>query len=144
MNDQPTNDYQLAWNMPWVIRYEIKRYLAFPYIRLMFFIQGIPWGNRWKIWSMPIIQRYLGSRINLGYGIALRSWHSTNPLTPNHPVVLATRTADAAIEIGEDTGMTGSTIVSAEHIRIGNRVLVGANAVIIDTDFHPHALSKRP
>jgi len=33
--------------------------------------------------------------------------------------------------------MTGATVVAAERIEIGQRVLVGANAVIVDTDFHP-------
>jgi acetyltransferase-like isoleucine patch superfamily enzyme len=86
---------------------------------------------------MPIIQRYRGSRINLGNGLTLRSWYSTNPLAPNHPVVLATRTAHAVIHVGVDCGLTGATLVAAERIEIGDRVAVGANATIVDTDFHP-------
>ena len=33
--------------------------------------------------------------------------------------------------------MTGATIVAAERIEIGDRVFLGANATIVDTDFHP-------
>ena len=33
--------------------------------------------------------------------------------------------------------MTGGIICAAEKITIGNRVIVGANASLIDTDFHP-------
>jgi acetyltransferase-like isoleucine patch superfamily enzyme len=124
-------------NMPWVAAYELRRLAALPFIRLMFSLNGIAWGRRWRIWGMPIIQRYPGSRIQLGDGLMLRSWRSTNPLVPVHPVVLATRSSEAVIHVGEDAGMTGATLVAAERIEIGNRVFLGANCVIVDTDFHP-------
>lgn len=127
----------LARQMPWAIGYEVCRVAALPFIRLMFAIHGIPWGRRWRVWGMPMIQRYGGSRIQLGDGLQLRSWRSTNPLTPSHPVVLATRSPGAEIVVGEDVGMTGATLVAVERIQIGARVVIGANAVILDTDFHP-------
>jgi acetyltransferase-like isoleucine patch superfamily enzyme len=39
--------------------------------------------------------------------------------------------------------MTGATLVAAEWIEIGDRVFVGANCVIVDTDFHPLDPSAR-
>jgi acetyltransferase-like isoleucine patch superfamily enzyme len=128
---------QQARNMPWAAGYEIRRFLTYPYIRLLFAINGITWGRNWHIWGMPIIQRYRGSTINIGEGAYFRSWKSTNPLVPQHAVVLATRNATAQIIIGENVGLTGTTIVAAERIEIGNRVQIGANATIVDTDFHP-------
>jgi acetyltransferase-like isoleucine patch superfamily enzyme len=92
---------------------------------------------------MPRIQLHRGSTLELGDGLELRSWASSNPLTPNHPVVFATRTAEAVIRVGSDCGFTGATLVAASRIEIGNRVLVGANATIIDTDFHPLELTRR-
>lgn len=123
--------------MPWAAAYELRRLAALPFIRLMFSLHGIAWGRRWRVWGMPIIQRYHGSRIRLGDGLMLRSWRSTNPLVPVHAVVLATRSREAVIQVGHDTGMTGATLVATERIEIGNRVFIGANCVIIDTDFHP-------
>jgi acetyltransferase-like isoleucine patch superfamily enzyme len=128
---------QQAWDMPWVPAYEVRRILALPYIRLMFKLHGIPWGKGWRVLGMPIIQRYRGSQIKIGDRILLRSWPSTNPITARTPVVLATRTSFAQIQIGKDVGMTGTTIVSAELIKIGDRVQIGSNTTIVDTDFHP-------
>jgi acetyltransferase-like isoleucine patch superfamily enzyme len=85
---------------------------------------------------MPIIQRHLGSQILLGDGLELRSWKRSNPLVPNHPVVFATRTAEAVIRVGDHCAFTGATLVAARRIEIGNRVLLGANVTITDTDFH--------
>jgi len=39
--------------------------------------------------------------------------------------------------VGEDCGFTGTTLVAADRITIGDRVLVGGNASIVDCDFHP-------
>lgn len=135
--------FQQALAMPWAVGYEVRRILAYPYIRLMFALHGIRWGRGWRIWGMPIIQRYGGSQISIGDGAYLRSWPSTNPLVPNHPVVLATRSASARIVIGDNVGMTGATIVAAELIQIGDRVQIGANTTIVDTDFHPLDAAQR-
>jgi len=36
-----------------------------------------------------------------------------------------------------------TTLVAAESIQIGHRVQVGANSVIVDTDFHPTQVEER-
>jgi acetyltransferase-like isoleucine patch superfamily enzyme len=129
--------------MPWIISYEFRRIMAWPYIRFLFALQGIEWGKNWRIWGMPMIQRCRDSKIILGDGIQLRSWGSTNPLSPNHPVTFSTRSKGACILIGRDVGMTGATIVAMEKIEIGDRVLIGSNSTVLDTDFHPLVPSLR-
>lgn len=126
-----------ALDMPWTITNEIRRVLALPCIRLMFALNGVAWGRGWRILGMPIIQRCRGSTIELGDGLTLRSWRTSNPLVPNHPVVLSTRSPDAVIRVGSQVGMTGATLVAQERIAIGDRVVIGSNSTIIDTDFHP-------
>lgn len=130
-----------AWtkiqNMPWTATLDLRRRLAWPLVRAQFAWHRISWGQGWKIFGRPIIQRHRGSRIALGDGLTLRSWPRSNPLAPTAPVVLSTRRSDALIEIGEDCGFTGTTLVAAERIEIGDRVQVGGNASIVDFDFHP-------
>jgi acetyltransferase-like isoleucine patch superfamily enzyme len=108
-----------------------------PLVRAQFAWHGIAWGRGWKIFGRPIIQRHRGSRIALGDGLTLRSWPRSNPLAPTAPVVLSTRRADAVLEVGDDCGFTGTTLVAADRLTIGDRVLVGGNASIVDFDFHP-------
>jgi len=125
------------FDTPWRSTNHLRRLLSWPYIRLMFKLHGISWGHGWRIFGMPIIQRHRRSVIELGSPIELRSWVSSNPLAPYHPVVLSTRKAGSIIKIGNGAGLTGVTIVADEWIEIGHRVLLGANTVITDTDFHP-------
>lgn len=128
---------------PWRACHELRRLLSLPLIRLQFALQSIDWGKGWRIWGCPILQCHRGSQIVIGDYADLRSWPGTNPLTPNHPVVLATRCSGARIQIGHHCGFTGTTLVAAESIEIGNWVVVGANCTIVDTDFHPLAAAER-
>jgi acetyltransferase-like isoleucine patch superfamily enzyme len=133
----PESPVQKIRDMPWLAGLELRRRLAWPLVRLQFAWHGIDWGRDWRIFGRPILQKHRGSRIALGDGLTLRSWPRSNPLAPTHPVVFSTRSAQAEIVIGDDCGFTGTTLVADASIRIGNRVLVGGNASIVDTDFHP-------
>lgn len=42
-----------------------------------------------------------------------------------------------SIEIGDGTGISGSTIYAMDRIIIEKNVLIGGNCKIIDNDFHP-------
>ena len=128
------NDYL---QMKWVLWNEVRRILALPYIWLYFVINRVRWGQGWRILGTPIIQRHNNSQICLGDRLILRSWVSSNPVAPNHPVFLSTRTKGADITIGDDCGITGGSIIAEKQITIGDRVLMGANCLIMDTDFHP-------
>lgn len=128
---------------PWKLKNEIFRFLLLPWIRLQFALSGIRWGKGWRIYGTPILQICRGSKLEIGSSLELRSHATSNPLAPNHPAAISTRTAEAKITIGDNFGMTGGSITAEENITIGSRVLVGANSIIIDTDFHPLDPSSR-
>ena len=140
---QDYQSVQALLNSPWRITNELRRQMLVPIARLHFAMNGIKWGQHWRILGLPIIQRHRLSSITIGDYVELRSWYASNPLVPNHPVTLSTRTPNALISIGENCGFTGAIIVAAEKISIGNRVILGANATVVDTDFHPISAEKR-
>ena len=131
------NAAQMARDMPWKAVNEIERLLLIPLARLRFALAGVAWGTGWKLYGLPIIQKHRRSLIQIGARLELRSTVRSNPLGPNHPVILSTRRAGAQIVIGDDFGMTGGSIIAETRVLIGNRVIVGANSIITDTDFHP-------
>ncbi len=126
-----------ALDMPWKVRNELARYAILPIVRLLFLWTGIPWGKNWRLYGVPILQRHRQSILQIGDGLELRSTVRSNPLGPTHPVILSTRKPSTRVIIGAQFGMTGGTICAEESITIGDRVTVGANSTIIDTDFHP-------
>jgi acetyltransferase-like isoleucine patch superfamily enzyme len=124
-------------NTPWKMWNEIGRLIIYPWVYYMCAINKIPWGNNWRFYGIPIIQKHRSSEMRFGTGLNLRSSVRSNPLGPNHPVILCTWQAGAVLEVGANFAMTGGTLCAAEKIIIGDNVAVGANTTIIDTDFHP-------
>jgi acetyltransferase-like isoleucine patch superfamily enzyme len=133
----------MALDTPWKAVNEIERLLLWPLARLRFAAAGVAWGAGWKLYGLPIIQRHRQSTLTMGPRLSLRSTLRSNPLGPDHAVILSTRRAGSVLQIGADFGMTGGSIVAEERITIGDRVLVGANTIISDSDFHPLEAARR-
>lgn len=108
-----------------------------PYVRLGFVLGGVRFGSRFRVFGLPILQKHRKSTLVLSDGLTLRSSPRSNPLVPQQPCVLSTRAAGSVLRVGRDCGFTGAVVVAQERIEIGDRVLLGANVVITDTDFHP-------
>lgn len=85
----------------------------------------------------PMIDKVLGSHIELAKGVTLVSESRYNLAGINHPTILSTVSANARIYIGVDSGLSGATISCATSIEIGEYVGIGANVCIYDHDFHP-------
>lgn len=111
--------------------------MIYPYIRLLFAMNDIPWTKNSRFLGIPIIQKHRSSSMRVGPHLGLRSSVRSNPLGPNHPVILCTWQAGAVLEIGSHFAMTGGALIAAERIMIGDRVNIGANTTVLDTDFHP-------
>jgi acetyltransferase-like isoleucine patch superfamily enzyme len=126
-----------AFDTPWKARSEIERLLLLPLAWLSAVGAGVGWGAGWKCYGLPIWQLHRRSRVQIGSRLQLRSSRRSNPLGPNRPCIVSTRTAAAELTIGDDFGMTGGSVVCALRIEIGHRVTVGCNTIITDTDFHP-------
>lgn len=126
-----------AFDTPWKIWNAVWLWAAYPLNRLLFRMHGIAWGRGWRLHGLPVIQKHRHSQMRFGDRLALRSTVRSNPLGANHPVILCTWQAGSLIQAGDDFSMTGGSICASRQIVIGNRVTVGANSVIVDSDFHP-------
>lgn len=129
--------FKVALNSPWKLRNEVCMYLIKPFVLTCLKVKGVSIGKNPKFYGFPRIFKTKGSTIEIGDNFECRSWWFSNPLGISHPVIICTWARDAKIKIGNDIGISGGSIVAAKNIEIGDEVLIGANATIIDTDFHP-------
>jgi acetyltransferase-like isoleucine patch superfamily enzyme len=132
-----------AVSAPWKTINELRRFGLIPFARLYFAWHGVRWQRGWRIFGLPLIQRYRGSQIRIGRGLDMRNWFDSNPLGVNHRTILATWSSEAVIQIGDSVGLTGVTICAESSITVGNQTLIGANSTIVDTDFHPLSAQLR-
>lgn len=89
------------------------------------------------LYGNPIIVKKEGSVIRMGKGVVLVSNSSANTAGINHPVIIATYSEKAEIVIGDNVGMSGTSINCVDSCIIEEGVKLGANVNVWDTDFHP-------
>lgn len=96
---------------------------------------GVILGKNVIFYGFPLIQMGKNSKIFIGDNVVLCSDSRFTQLGVNHPVMLKT-SENAEISIGNDTGVSGTTIYADQKILIGKECLIGANVKIFDTNFH--------
>ena len=104
---------------------------------------GVQTGDKAIVIGRPIISICHNSIISLADGVRLISISEETALGVNHACVLRTLAEGAQIIIKNGAGMSGATICSASKVIIGERVMLGANVTITDTDFHSLDWQKR-
>lgn len=110
--------------------------MAAPFDWLWCTVSGVRWRWGWVLCGYPRF-RAAGGRIRIGERLTARSRSRGNAIGVFQPVILTAWGAGSEIILGDDVGLSGCSIVAQRRIEIGSRVLVGAGALIIDTDAHP-------
>ncbi len=105
--------------------------------------QGVQVGRGLRMVGRPEVRLTRGGRITLADDVALYSRANSNPLQLTTPCVLRLLADNAVIRIGAHSALSGAVICAATSVEIGEHVLIGANVVISDTDFHPLGAADR-
>lgn len=116
--------------------YHLVIYSIITYIeRLYLLLIGINIkGGKFYGWCS--FYRRNGSTIKIGRNAKFNYSHWSNHIGLNHRCIISTMVQDALLIIGENLGMSSSSITCFKRIEIGNNVRIGANCVIADGDFH--------
>lgn len=106
-------------------------------------ILRVKYGKRLKLIGLPIIVKMKSAKITIGSNVIIKSSFLSNLIGLYQRTIIVARTNKANIEIGDNVGMSGTTIYARESISIGENTLIGANTKIIDNDFHPMEAEAR-
>jgi acetyltransferase-like isoleucine patch superfamily enzyme len=109
-------------------------------IRLMWWrVQG---AEQAQFFGLTHICRHPTGAMVLGRHLVFRSAPSSNSVGLKQSCFLSAGRG-ATLCIGDHCGFSGTVIAASEHIKIGQRVLCGANVTICDSDRHPIAAAQR-
>lgn len=108
---------------------------------------GIKYDSTNKIVGRPVIiqqgcllklyaKRKSGTLI-VGHHFTCLNKVASNSIGLIQPCVFNIATSGSKIQIGNNVGISGSTINATTSITIGNNVLIGSGCIITDTDSHP-------
>lgn len=118
--------------------FKFNTFLPRPFIKL----NGVKMGKGIRMIGWPFIFRFPDAEILIGNNCLIRSNFWSNLLgLYQRTIIIAKR--HSSIRIGNDVGISGSTIYAWDHIEIGDHTRIGANCKILDSDLHPLDLADR-
>lgn len=99
--------------------------------------RGFHFGSGLSVYGWPILRCAKGAEVRTGRNLVMISESVFSAVGVSRPCLLNAIEPGAKILIGDDVGMSGTSICSAVSVTIGDRVMLGADVVVTDTDFHP-------
>lgn len=128
-----------------LVRYLYKGYRSIC-TRYYAFRAGLPYDGTWTISKRMYVVRpnmfHDQGEIKIGHYFHAQGNLKQNLFGIIQPVILQVGVS-AKLYIGENVGISGSTISATQKIVIGDNVLIGSGCVICDSDAHPLNPSER-
>jgi acetyltransferase-like isoleucine patch superfamily enzyme len=115
----------------------------YPYFKLLFYrliYLHVEWGSGIKLDGSPIFR--LNGTVKLGDNLIFISHTKYNMVGISKPCSIFVA-KDASLQIGDNTGFSGTSIYCTNSIFIGKYCNFGGNTSIWDTDFHPLNYEER-
>ncbi len=109
------------------------RTLSLPFVLFYCLIRRVPFRSDTRFLGFPCVSNR--GMFRIGKRLTLCSRHSGNSIGVPQRMRITIR-KKARLFIGDDVGLSGSSIYCAREIRIGNRVKVGSGCLIMDNDAH--------
>lgn len=104
--------------------------------KIMLKINKITYGKNIKMIGWPFVFRFPSAEVLIGDNVTINSNFWSNLLGLYQRTIIVAK-KKARIFIGNNVGISGTTIYAWENIEIGDNTLIGANVKIVDNDFHP-------
>jgi acetyltransferase-like isoleucine patch superfamily enzyme len=117
-------------------RLSILSFFSTVWCRFFFRFLGIQLKKGSVFYGVPLVYFFSGSKISIGRSIRIRTSRSSNLIGINRRTIIATHSKNAEIIIGDNCGFSAIVLGAREFIKIGNDVMIGANVLITDFDWH--------
>ena len=108
---------------------------------------GLKYHNTWIVrgrvtiirrsWLLEKLLHMPNGTLSIGKGFNCNNRIKSNSIGLIQPCVFNIMTPGSQIVIGDNVGISGSTICARKKVVIGNNVLIGSGCIITDSDAHP-------
>lgn len=116
-------------------------------------ISGLPFKITWNIKGCPVLirrkwyercfKKHKGGTLEIGDYFTCNNKINSNSIGLIQPCVFDIAIDGSVIKIGNNVGISGSTINASKMIIIEDNVIVGSGCLISDTDSHPLQYESR-
>lgn len=115
---------------------KIRRIYYHRFNRMLFRYYGAKFGKNLQVYNKIYINIEKGASLSIGDNFCLTSGDCYNPLSRNLYGSISLEGINTIVVIGDDTGMSSPCIWAKQSITIGNRVKIGGDVIIMDSDAH--------
>jgi len=98
--------------------------------------KGVQFQGRCDLLGRPIISVAKNGRLVIGDGVRVFSTVRGNPLGCFQPCALRVLAPGGSLVLGTSVGISATAICAALSIEVGEGTIMGAGAMVMDTDFH--------
>lgn len=116
-------------------------------------MSGVPYNKSWKVkgrlhvirraWLTALLFGKKSGSLVIGDGFRCNNSIDSNEVGIIQPCVFNIYQENCIIEIGNNVGISGSTLSAVDRITIGDNVLIGSGCLITDNDSHALEWEKR-
>lgn len=103
--------------------------------KIYFFLNNIKYGKNFRVFNHLYLKIHVGALVQIGNNYTIMSGAGLNPLSRNIKTCIYVG-KKATLKLGNDVGISSSTLWVKESVSIGNSVAIGADCIIMDTDAH--------
>ena len=115
------------------VRFLMLKQFFTPFTKLLFYINGVSYGNNLKILGYVKIDITRRGFVKVGDNLSINSGHNYNVIGRQQKTTIV---VDGKLTIGSNVGMSSTAIICRHKVSIGNHVKLGGGVCIYDTDFH--------
>jgi acetyltransferase-like isoleucine patch superfamily enzyme len=106
------------------------------YNRLNFMLNGVSVGKNMRVHNRFYLSKHKDAKLTIGDNFVFTSGDEINPLSRNIRGCIYLPYPTSEIIIGNNTGISSACLWAKERITIGDRVNIGGDCIIMDTDAH--------
>lgn len=103
--------------------------------KIYFFLNNIKYGKNFRVFNHLYLKIHVGALVQIGNNCTIMSGAGLNPLSRNIKTCIYVG-KKATLKLGNEVGISSSTLWVKESVSIGNSVAIGADCIIMDTDAH--------
>ena len=103
--------------------------------KIYFFLNNIKYGKNFRVFNHLYLKIHVGALVQIGNNCTIMSGAGLDPLSRNIKTCIYVG-KKATLKLGNDVGISSSTLWVKESVSIGNSVAIGADCIIMDTDAH--------